>query len=127
MVELVLFCAMGYVGYTAHERMTMSEAEKFMLANVEALTNLEDENPSNYSDCLSAGGNWNMASVCTDTGFEDVVCKINGEINLFGVVIKGNYEKGRKYKTPWARYSCQPSNGNCCVKQGLYSGSQKLA
>ena len=38
LVASVLFCAMGYVGYTAHEKMTMSEAEKFMQANVEALT-----------------------------------------------------------------------------------------
>lgn len=37
----VVFCAMGYVGYTAHEKMTMSEAEKFMQANVEALTSDE--------------------------------------------------------------------------------------
>ena len=38
LVASVLFCAMGYVGYTTHEKMTMSEAEKFMQANVEALT-----------------------------------------------------------------------------------------
>ena len=40
----VLFCAMGYVGYVAHERMTMSSAEKFMKANVEALTSGETGN-----------------------------------------------------------------------------------
>ena len=38
LVASVLFCAMGYVGYTAHEKMTMSETEKFLQANVEALT-----------------------------------------------------------------------------------------
>lgn len=38
LVASVLFCAMGYVGYTTHEKMIMSEAEKFMQANVEALT-----------------------------------------------------------------------------------------
>lgn len=41
LVASVLFCAMGYVGYTTHEKMTMSEAEKFMQANVEALTDGE--------------------------------------------------------------------------------------
>lgn len=41
LVASVLFCAMGYVGYTAHAKMTMSEAEKFMQANIEALTNGE--------------------------------------------------------------------------------------
>ena len=38
LVASVLFCAMGYVGYTAYEKMTVSEAEKFMQVNVEALT-----------------------------------------------------------------------------------------
>jgi len=38
LVASVLFCAMGYTGYTAYEKMTMSEAEKFMKANIEALT-----------------------------------------------------------------------------------------
>ena len=41
LVASVLFCAMGYTGYTAHERMTISEAEKFMKANIEALTDGE--------------------------------------------------------------------------------------
>ena len=34
----VLFCVMGYTGYTAHEYATMSDAEKMMKANIEALT-----------------------------------------------------------------------------------------
>ncbi len=37
----VLFCAMGYVGYTAHEKITMSDAERFMQVNIEALTSGE--------------------------------------------------------------------------------------
>ena len=41
LVASVLFCAMGYVGYTAHQKMAMSEAEKFMKANIEALTDEE--------------------------------------------------------------------------------------
>ena len=41
LVASVLCCAMGYTGYTAYEKMTMSEAEKFMIANVEALTSGE--------------------------------------------------------------------------------------
>lgn len=41
LVTSVLFYAMGYAGYTAYEKMIMSEAEKFMMANVEALTNSE--------------------------------------------------------------------------------------
>ncbi len=38
LVASVLFCAMGYTGYTAHEKMSMSEAERFMKTNIEALT-----------------------------------------------------------------------------------------
>ena len=34
-------CAIGYVGFTTYGKVTMSEAEKFMLANVEALTDGE--------------------------------------------------------------------------------------
>lgn len=38
LIASVLFCAMGYTGYTAHEKMITSEAEKFLKANIEALT-----------------------------------------------------------------------------------------
>lgn len=41
LVASLLFCAMSYAGYMGYERMTMSEAERFMLANVEALTDGE--------------------------------------------------------------------------------------
>ena len=53
LVASVLCCAMGYTGYTAYEKMTMSEAEKFMIANVEALTQTEQGNQweSNYQYC----------------------------------------------------------------------------
>ena len=51
LIGLVLFCAMGYVGYIAHEKMNMSDAEKFMLANVEALTH--DESTSKKYKCYS--------------------------------------------------------------------------
>ena len=50
LVASVLCCAMGYTGYTAYEKMTMSEAEKFMIANVEALTSNESGG-NNYNIC----------------------------------------------------------------------------
>lgn len=34
-----------------------------------------------------------MASVCKESGFESTTCKVSGEISLFGVTIKGSYEK----------------------------------
>ena len=47
LVASFLFCAMSYVGYMGYERVTMSEAERFMEANVEALT--LDEGSTRYS------------------------------------------------------------------------------
>lgn len=41
LIASVLFCAMGYTGYTAYEKMAVSNAEKFMKVNVEALTDGE--------------------------------------------------------------------------------------
>ena len=55
LIVSVLCCAMGYTGYTAYEKMTMSEAEKFMIANVEALTSNE------------SGGE---SAPCKDTGYK---------------------------------------------------------
>jgi len=83
--------------------------------------------PTNATDCAAQQGNWNEASHCIRTGFESVVCKFNGKIVAFGVELSGAYEKGKKYNIPWAEYSCVASTGNCCVKQGLYSGETKLA
>ena len=68
-----------------------------------------------------------MASQCVESGFESVTCTIKGEITVFGVALKGEYSKGSTYRIAWARYQCVTSNGNCCKKQGLYSGDTKLA
>lgn len=105
-----------------------SESNELLLANVEALSEPPEEPyPQERAQCIAEGGNWNMASVCKDSGFETVTCKISGEVTLFGVTIKGSYEKNSKYNIPWARYECVQSAGNCCKKQGLYSGDTKLA
>lgn len=37
----VMLCAMAYSGYTVYEKVTMSDAERALLENVEALTNRE--------------------------------------------------------------------------------------
>lgn len=67
LVASVLFCAMGYVGYIAHERMTMSEVEKFMQANVEALTHDEGGASTSWpcwSDEKSGSGYWRCGDPC---------------------------------------------------------------
>ena len=48
LVASLLFCAMSYAGYMGYERVTMSEAERFMQANVEALTSGEGGGGSQY-------------------------------------------------------------------------------
>ncbi len=68
LVASLLFCAMSYAGYMGYERVTMSEAERFMLANVEALTSGEGGSSTSW-DCWSRqedgnGGYWRCGSPC---------------------------------------------------------------
>lgn len=111
-----------------------NEVSSAVLANVEALSSYEGESGSAGGDlshregCINSGGNWDMASVLSQSGFESVECRINGEISFMGVTLKAEYyKKGSKYPFAWASYKCEPSPGNCCTKQGLYSGDTKLA
>jgi len=68
LIASVLFCAMGYVGYIAHEKMTMSEAEKFMQANVEALTRDEGGTSTSWpcwsKQSASSDGYWRCGNPC---------------------------------------------------------------
>ena len=105
-----------------------SAAYALLKANIEALVSNEDDAGAwTIGKCHSAGGNWDMASVCEETGFESATCKVSGEINIFGIKLSGSYEKGQTYYIPWARYKCVSSSKNCCTKQGLYTGNTKLA
>ena len=105
------------------------ETSSLLMQNVEALAQegTDEPYPAEREKCITEGGNWNMASVCKQSGFESVVCKISGEVSFMGFSIKGSYEKGKKYSIPWARYECTESAGNCCKKQGLFTGEKKLA
>ena len=62
----LLFCAMSYVGYMGYERMTMSEAERFMQANVEALTSGE------------SGGGHVVACYCKTRIVGPNICVVQG-------------------------------------------------
>ena len=95
--------------------------------NLDALARGENENDQREIDCYNSGGNYNMASVCAETGFERATCKVSGEVSVFGITISGSFEKGKRYSIPWARYTCVSSPRNCCIKQGLYTGDTKLA
>lgn len=111
----------------SYQEKSMTLKEFLFISNIEVLAYGEESIPASYADCLAAGGNWNMASVLSTSGFEDSVCKVAGKISIFGVELSGSYEKGQKYKIPWATYICSASPANCCIKQGLYSGETKLA
>ncbi len=41
MAAAMMLCAAGYMGYTAYESATMTDQERFMLKNIEALANNE--------------------------------------------------------------------------------------
>ena len=49
LVASFLFCAMSYVGYMGYESATLTEAERLMIANVEALTLNEPGGGGAYS------------------------------------------------------------------------------
>lgn len=53
LTAVLLFCTMAYAGYTTYEKISMSETERFMLANVEALTS--GETGSGSGTCGSYG------------------------------------------------------------------------
>lgn len=67
-VASVLFGVIGHVGYTAYEKMTMSEAEKFMQVNVEALTQSEEgvstSWPCRSEEKAGSGGYWRCGNPC---------------------------------------------------------------
>ena len=98
-----------------------NKVDSFIEANIDALTQYETD------DCISRGGNINMATVCAEAALVNATCNISGEITVLVVTLKGSYTKGNAYVIPWARYTCTNSTGNCCIKQGLYSGDMKLA
>lgn len=105
----------------------IQDGKSLLIQNVEAMSQNEEPYPEDRKKCIDEGGSWNMATTCEESGFEYVTCKVSGEISLFNVTIKGSYEKRKKYHIAWARYKCTFIPGNCCKKQGLYTGEQKLA
>lgn len=147
-ISLLVAITTGLSLYWSHE-LKLAEARKSPKSNVElniaALCNQEDnsekgvgskvENPSGDSEkgaltreeCIRKGGIWNRSTEFIDSDFEKATCKVSGEINVFGVSVKGSYEAGGTYSIPWASYRCTENEGECCLKQGLYTGDKKLA
>ena len=120
-----------------------NESELDLLTqNIEALASGDDGHsgdsqniPTNYQECLSKGGVWGYSSVYQGT--KDMQVEGTGGLK---VIWNGNEyscsfstKKGHKYKIPATEYKCvedqhntDPSNKNCCIKQGLYYMGQKL-
>lgn len=121
----------GIISYQLRNGLSVSDNEKstIVLSNIEALMSSEngelsgDGEGGNYTreECLSKGGNWNMASVCVDGGTIQKQCEVSGEITIMGITIKGSYKSGKLYNLFWERYQCQSSSGNCCIKQGMFA------
>lgn len=68
LIASVLFCAMGYIGNTTYQKMTISEVEKFMQANVEALTRDEGGSSTSWAcrteEKAGSGGYWRCGNPC---------------------------------------------------------------
>lgn len=116
------------INYFCNKKVLVSE---LTLQNVEALsqddTSLSVEEQQRRSLCYSKNGYWDMASVCEDGKVEYVTCTYSGELVIAGfTVIKGSYQKGKRYPIAWARYKCVTSKGNCCTEQGIYVDGKKV-
>ena len=99
--------------------------------NIEALSSYESNvKEEERIKCESNDGVYGHYSSCEASGFENVVCTVEGELDFMGVKIKGAYKKGSSHSIAWARYNCMPNevtHTGCCTKSGLYSGEKKLA
>lgn len=131
-LAVAMVAVAGYGGYKAYDGYAGSENNaSLLLQNIEALTENTTEDALRIQmmqECHAKGGNWDMATIADDSGFETVTCEVSGEVSAFGITIKGSYKKGESYSIAWVRYKCVSSPNNCCVKQGLYTGEdQKLA
>jgi len=126
MLALVAFAG----SYHTYNSSSAVEESDLLMANVEALAGngeISPEEKKRMEECYAKEGNWDMASTCKASGFEDIECSVSGEVSIFGVTLKGSYTKGKSYTIAWARYECIESKGNCCTKQGLFSGDEQLA
>lgn len=130
---LITLLLIAIVGTKSHN-MATTELSDLTRLNIEALSENEESSGDTFENdedrrrsCYSKGGNWDMASICVESGFVKAECKVSGKLTILGVTIEGSYQKGSTYEIAWARYQCQTSLRNCCTKQGLFTGSTQLA
>lgn len=127
---VLTFAALAIVSFISKNNSLQSKSV-ILNSNVEAIASPDDPTWFEMQTmimCFTNGGNYNMATTCTEAGFYyRQKCKITGQMTIFGVTINGDFLEGHKYDIPWARYTCVDSDGNCCLKQGLYTGNIQLA
>lgn len=74
-VASFLFCAMSYAGYSVYESATLTEAERLMIANVEALT---------LNEPGGGGGSEPGLIKCYNGGRGASACEIAAGIEIVG-------------------------------------------
>lgn len=103
MKKIVVFAAVATLVVSAAAEVGVKVCNYYsmpelMKANLEALT--QEDMPTGgdgwtRAECQAQGGNWNMASTCEEMQIIESTCKINGEISILGITIKGAFEKGK--------------------------------
>lgn len=111
LVASVLFCVMGYIGANAYEKMTTTEAEEFMKANVEALTSGEGGSGSAYYP--ERGSDVRSCLMHVYTKGSSVLHSEARQVGLIAdgyseVVIRGLYDSCSRSGAGCTPYSCRP-------------------
>lgn len=99
-IAATLFLAMVYAGYSVYESTTLTEAEKFMKANVEALT---------LDEPGGGGGGGNDCPYCYNGGPGATSCSIDAGIEIAGWGVSGACSvscKGEYYACCGIRCTC---------------------
>lgn len=100
MLVALFVCALGYGSYSAYDYATMTDAERFLLANIEALTQYEP-----------GGGDLDTNYVRNPSKCS-IYIGINGKLKLFGVGILKADATG--YVSFDGQVSCQSGGNSTC-------------
>lgn len=67
-IVTAMFCAAAFAGYAAYERATMTDAERMMLANIEALTSSSESNNCPGGSCTTTYADGTECKACCSAG-----------------------------------------------------------
>lgn len=102
-----MFCAATFAGYTAYEQATMTDAERMMQANIEALTYNGEFNGQDWNDGDDSysGGDWYPAYVSCTLG-----SSTGGSVSIGCVGVSW---EGSTTTISGHKIDCQNGDGNC--------------